>query len=588
MKLKLNLNVDSAKRLLIQHGEKAAFGLAVCVLLLFFWKTLKLEVLGADKEPGPLTTLAEKARQHVLTSVWDPDAKNIKIVDYPARAEHVPLNVRDYDLVAFYDKPLWDQHEKRPVPKVLPVEELVAATGQAILAVKKEADDAGKADAPAETHAIAGAAGSKGHGAQLGKELMPKGFFYVAVTGLVPVRKQIAAYDDAFRGALKYDAARDVPGYGEIKVERADVTGVNPARAAWKEIDMAAVGNFVGTWSTESINDVVDDEYLGEPYTYTMPLGPLLGEDWDPAVAGHPKIPPAERLAGTKKPEKAAATSTADRGVGWGSRKPPPKATGAAAKPNPPPQAVKPPAGSKREQKLFRFVDYKVEPGRQYRYRVKLTLQNPNQEVADRFLKEPALSHTPTLETAWSEPSPVVTVPRGFSIFAGPVLKPTPSPSRDPEVEICVLGFDRQRGGEPAVKKTVQRGTLLNFSEKGVKVMTPDRKAISKWEKVDILSNTLIVDVQGGRKLSQTRKALVEPVEILVLDADGRASVHDELDDAAGYHARLDPLDQVETQATTKPDKNPYEKETRKPRGGANPPSGDRPATSRPRRPPGN
>ena len=118
MKLKPNLNVESRKRFLIQHGEKAAFGLAVCVLLLFFWKTLKLEVL----ERGQGTRSAHRAgRENEATRprlrFGIRKAQNIEIVDYPARAEHVPLNVSDYDLTVYLDKPLWDSTRNGRSPR---------------------------------------------------------------------------------------------------------------------------------------------------------------------------------------------------------------------------------------------------------------------------------------------------------------------------------------------------------------------------------------------------------------------------------------------------------------------------------------
>lgn len=173
MKLKLNLNVDGVKRVLLQHGEKAAFGLAVFVLLLFFWKTLRLEVLGADKQPDMLKTLAEKAQQHVVTSEWDKKAKNIEIVDYPARAEHIPLVDDDYHLKVFFDKPLWQQHDKRQSPKLWPVEELQAAAGQGIFAIKKDkdGDDVEGVDANAETKPIRDAVASTAHRAKLSKDV---------------------------------------------------------------------------------------------------------------------------------------------------------------------------------------------------------------------------------------------------------------------------------------------------------------------------------------------------------------------------------------------------------------------------------
>ena len=248
----------------------------------------------------------------------------------------------------------------------------------------------------------------------------------------MPVRQQSEAYDNAFLGALMYNPNRDVPSYAYIKVEGAEITAATAAKGiAWKELDLDAVGKFINSWSPEKTADVVDDEYIGEPYPCTMPLGPLLGEDWDPSVVGHPKIPLAGRFDRTKKPEKEATATATDRGGVWGpSTKPGGKASGAAAKPNPQAQAAKAtPVGPKHDHHLFRFVDYTVEPGKRYRYRVKLLLHNPNVDLPDQYLKEPAVSHTPTLETDWSQPSPVVSVPRGYNVLVGPaVVKPTISP----------------------------------------------------------------------------------------------------------------------------------------------------------------
>ena len=115
----------------------------------------------------------------------------------------------------------------------------------------------------------------------------------------------------------------------------------------------------------------------------------------------------------------------------------------------------------------------------------------------------------------------------------------------------------------------MQRGSFLNFTAKDVWVPLADRSAATKWSKVDIRSNALVVDVQGGRKLTQGRKPLIEPVEMLILDADGHAVVHDELDDADDFHARLD----VGKDAVVKKNEpasdsdDPYKDLKRKPRG---------------------
>ena len=455
MKLKLNLNVDAVKRALLQHGEKAVFGLAVLLLLLFFWTTLKLEVLPAEKQPDPLKQLAKEAQQHVLTSKWDETtrkAKNIEVVDYPARATHVPLEDRDYPLLSDLDKPLWDAHGKRPAPKLFPVEELAAAAGDCFLAIKREAAAEG--------------AGKKA------VEAAPEGFYYVAVTGVVPLRKQTAEYEDTFRAAIGHDEATDRPVYEDMQVERAEVSGPDAKELDWKPVDLAAADAFVSSWASSKAGpgEVVDASYVDEVLTFPLPSP--LGKDWTPAVAGHAKIPPAERFNENKKTEKeapAAAPKRAEaggtgRGNAAGGSKP-------ATAPAPAPTDKAAASGPKVDRKLYRFVDYFVEPGRQYRYRVKLALRNPNFKRPERKLKNPELAQVQMIETPWSEPTPPATVPRGVLILAGSVAgKPTAQASHDPEAEILVITFDRQRGGEPAVKKQVQRGVLANFHENSLRV----------------------------------------------------------------------------------------------------------------------
>lgn len=66
---------------------------------------------------------------------------------------------------------------------------------------------------------------------------------------------------------------------------------------------------------------------------------------------------------------------------------------------------------------LFRYMDFAVEPGVAYRYRVKLQLRNPNygrplETVVDSSIVEGELRDTP-----WSNPSPVAIVPETVAYF---------------------------------------------------------------------------------------------------------------------------------------------------------------------------
>ena len=71
------------------------------------------------------------------------------------------------------------------------------------------------------------------------------------------------------------------------------------------------------------------------------------------------------------------------------------------------------------DYKLFRCFDFSVQPGRTYRYRVRLVLNNPNYNVGAQYLANAALAKGATRPSPWSDPSSEVNVPRGFSMLAG-------------------------------------------------------------------------------------------------------------------------------------------------------------------------
>ena len=51
---------------------------------------------------------------------------------------------------------------------------------------------------------------------------------------------------------------------------------------------------------------------------------------------------------------------------------------------------------------LFRFLDFQVEPGMAYRYRVKMVLRNPNFKRAYDEVENEAFTKKETCETDWS------------------------------------------------------------------------------------------------------------------------------------------------------------------------------------------
>ena len=115
------------------------------------------------------------------------------------------------------------------------------------------------------------------------------------------------------------------------------------------------------------------------------------------------------------------------------------------------------------EFKLFRFIDRTVEPGKRYRYRVRLFLANPNFNRDPHLLERLELGREPWIITPWSEPSNVVEVPRDDRLLVLGV-KPSLGYQTDPTAKVALLKWIPKHG-EMAFKEQerVSRGQLLNL-----------------------------------------------------------------------------------------------------------------------------
>lgn len=247
--------------------------------------------------------------------------------------------------------------------------------------------------------------------------------------------------------------------------------------------------------------------------------------------------------------------------------------------------------------KLFRFFDFSVEPGKRYKYRVKLLLSNPNFGLPTRFLEREELARIQWLETDWSEPSNTVTIPRDARILAGPV-KPSAFVTGEPKATVGVAFFDFATGTEQFEKFEVIRGQWLNFYKRPLsgserltvgsqygqpppimpgldEMMTPempgmpgmpgkdkkkdrDRQKPKEKEKdkekerqrqkepppaqlVDYLTETLVLDMRGGNRLPGRDREATEPGRLLLLDPEGKLVALNELDHAEEFQRQVEP-----------------------------------------------
>ena len=235
-------------------------------------------------------------------------------------------------------------------------------------------------------------------------------------------------------------------------------------------------------------------------------------------------------------------------------------------------------AGQGLKYQLFRFFDLKVEAGKRYRYRVCLVLQNPNLGVEDRYLSKEVLDKKQqieeqaknlksagdgkgasailrqwqNIESDWTDPAEVISVPRDSRLLAISV-QPPPRTAEEPSGKVMVIRWVEDQGIEAFAERSVDRGKVANFlripfpetkqtrkpSKKGSGDLPMDygppaglETAADEASVVDYLTDTLVLDMDGG-ELLPGKDRLAQPGAMLLLDPDGTLVVRQELDDLA-------------------------------------------------------
>ncbi len=227
------------------------------------------------------------------------------------------------------------------------------------------------------------------------------------------------------------------------------------------------------------------------------------------------------------------------------------------------------------QYKLIRFFDTDVQPGRYYRYRVRVFLEDPNNpnsdpdsglvrfappprrslslKVLDRVTKVKADDEAKNAEKAsgkkvttyyvispWSEATDPVSLPSTSRVYAGSVeparttlgVDGTPVLQTEPYGYVVPVVWDAPRAVDVATEARSVRGSVLDFSRKQFDVLDPVSLAIRVLKGYDLTSQYQVLDMRGGEDLPGDRKELVTSVgEFLVMDDAGGFRVINELDD---------------------------------------------------------
>ena len=191
---------------------------------------------------------------------------------------------------------------------------------------------------------------------------------------------------------------------------------------------------------------------------------------------------------------------------------------------------------------LFRYFDSKVEPGSRYRYRVRLVLQDVNENIQEMYLDDPVIERRNSEKlsyrfTDWSEPSPVAVVPQAGLVFvAGAQPATAANFNAEPEAQLLIKSLDSRTAAEVALAAMFTRGSVLNLLDQHAKVMwsstfeAVDRNGdLKESPAFDFTTGMTLLDFDGGEPLDGSR-ALKAPARAVLMDSAGKLTVHRELD----------------------------------------------------------
>jgi hypothetical protein len=466
-KPKLRLDKAAIQEFVIEHVEKIVFGLLTLIFLFFVYSAIGVVKASYPKTPAQLTE-AVTAGQRILDGTEPKTDLVVQDYDVQAKQNTVDVDKKLYPPLAVIDKRILSKPPLRDKPALYAVTGLRGSAGLGAMSMTTEP-----------------AAG--GGGAAAGA-MAVQGLRWIVVTGLVPYDKELAAFDDALRNAGPpgcCTAERDSPYYVAYEVQRLEV--LSPADAAkpeWKNAksinSTKAIADMQKRWTQQQAQEHVAPEHFftSKPTALVFPLGNLVGSTWNDSVAHPDEIPfvdpqvaggmagGAMAPAGNKPPDAgtvkpAGGDSDADDDP---QAAPPP---GGGGTPAPGPVA----AAATSRYLLFRFFDFDVQPGKQYVYRVRLKLRNPNYKkssisVNPAWLKDPNWAEEQFLKTEWSdasEPAPTISVPGGTSILA--VSVSNNKATREHLGRVLVTKWSKKHGVEAFDKVDVQHGSVVDFSK---------------------------------------------------------------------------------------------------------------------------
>jgi len=582
----ISLDKDAIFQFLLAHGEKIGVAVVATLACGLVWggvNAARTKAAARDQQPKVIEDQANLAAANI-DAVRQPPAEELRRSNLaksiePWRKPDVPPPPP----VALFNKPLFEEKSKRSKPEVFPIEELRAVAGVALMP-ERQADaafgrNAADVDAPEEPDGQPG--GPKRRRTkrdQAGRPQLPPGFNefgpgmmpmemmmpgmmpgvpgapmvrgrlvpYCVVTGLIPIAKQVADYQQRFEQAGLRDPQRDVPLWSDYLVERTVVTP--GGREDWKRIELKqfytdAAKQWAGVQGEQLPPGfmLAAEQNPGAAFGYCSPLPALAGDPWGlealhPWFVGKLKEMIEEQAALAAEQAEQSATILPGQQPGAGPAFGPPGGEfgpgGLGMGPGMMPDMPGMPGmagmmldGQGRplvglDYRLFRFVDTTVESGKSYRYRVRLSLWNPNRDLEPRYLTDAAFAKDVKLPSAPSNVTEPVTVPDTGALLVRTLRKAELKRYKAGSVEVLVLDKASDTGNYALRSLVTEPGGLINVDKR------LNKPGDQRTRGEDAFTDAVLVDLRGRQDdRAETRGAKgsppPEPLDMLFLQPDG-------------------------------------------------------------------
>jgi hypothetical protein len=154
---------------------------------------------------------------------------------------------------------------------------------------------------------------------------------------------------------------------------------------------------------------------------------------------------------------------------------------------------------------LFRYFDFDVQPGKAYRYRLKLELKNPNFERPYEEVENPDFTRGAYRDTAWSNISNPAVVPASIHYFLkdverDPVREEKPS-GRKPVANVAMFEWDSKLGTMLADSLKILNVGQFISEKKKTWVLDPATPSFEEKD-VSFVTDDVLVDASGDMEFA--------------------------------------------------------------------------------------